>query len=164
MNRILYEVNFAGNIQRWLVLLSGVIILIIGVAVQRKNDKIKEEERILTTIVMIAFIAINAIGVVVGCVGTLIPYKKGHYVEIEGVIQDYHSNLGSTRGTIESFTLDGVKFECSDGNIWGYAPNRKNGGVICGNGQHLRIRYIPKTSENTIVYIEQMMPEEWETD
>lgn len=164
MNRILYEVNFAGNIQRWLVLLSGVIILIIGVAVQRKNDKIKEEERILTTIVMIAFIAINAIGVVVGCVGTLIPYKKGHYVEIEGVIQDYHSNLGSTRGTIESFTLDGVKFKCSDGNIWGYCPDRKNGGVIAGNGQHLRIRYVSNLLGNTIMYIEQMMPEEWEED
>lgn len=164
MNRILYEVNFAGNIQRWLVLLSGVIILIIGVAIQRKNDKIKEEERILTTIVMIAFIAINAIGVVVGCVGTLIPYKKGYYVEIEGVIQDYHSNLGSTRGTIESFTLDGVKFKCSDGNIWGYCPDRKNGGVIAGNGQHLRIRYVSNLLGNTIMYIEQMMPEEWEED
>lgn len=164
MNRILYEVNFAGNIQRWLVLLSGVIILIIWVAIQRKNDKIKEEERILTTIVMIAFIAINAIGVVVGCVGTLIPYKKGYYVEIEGVIQDYHSNLGSTRGTIESFTLDGVKFKCSDGNIWGYCPDRKNGGVIAGNGQHLRIRYVSNLLGNTIMYIEQMMPEEWEED
>lgn len=164
MNRILYEVNFAGNIERWLVMIWGIGILVVGGAVQRKNGKIKEGDRIAITIVMIAVIAVNAIGVVVGWVGTLIPYKSGHYVEIEGVVQDYHSNLGSTRGTIESFTLDGVKFECSDGNIWGYAPNRKNGGVIFGNGQHLRIRYLPKSSENTIVYIEQMMPEEWETD
>ena len=164
MNRILYEVSFVGNIQRWLVMIFGISILVVGGVIQKRNGKIKEEERIAITIVMIAVIAVNAIGVVVGWMGTLIPYKNGHYVEIEGVVQDYHSNLGSTRGTIESFTLDGVKFECSDGNIWGYAPNRKNGGVIFGNGQHLRIRYLPKSSENTIVYIEQMMPEEWETD
>lgn len=164
MNKILYEVNFTGNIQSWLGMIWGIIILVVWVATQRKNGRIKEGDRIAITIIIIVVIAINSIGVVVGCVGTLIPYKNGHYVEIEGVVQDYYSNLGSTRGTIESFTLDGVKFECSDGNIWGYAPNRKNGGVIFGNGQHLRIRYIPKSSENTIVYIEQMMPEEWETD
>ena len=32
------------------------------------------------------------------------------------------------------------------------------------SGRHLRIRYIPLKHENVIVYIEQMMPEEWETD
>lgn len=85
-------------------------------------------------------------------------------IVLKGGVQDYSPNFGSTRGTIESFTLDGVKFECSDGNIGGYCPNRKHGGVIAGNGQHLRIRYIPHSQGNTIVYIEQMMPEEWEED
>ena len=107
MNRILYEVSFVGNIQRWLVMIFGISILVVGGVIQKRNGKIKEEERIAITIVMIAVIAVNAIGVVVGWMGTLIPYK---------------------------------------------------------NGQHLRIRYLPKSSENTIVYIEQMMPEEWETD
>lgn len=32
------------------------------------------------------------------------------------------------------------------------------------SGRHLRIRYIPLRQENVIVYIEQMMPEEWDTD
>lgn len=40
----------------------------------------------------------------------------------------------------------------------GDCQTRKNGGVIVGNGQHLRIRYIRNGKEKVIVYIEQMIP------
>ena len=164
MNRILYEVSFMGNIQSWLGIIWSIVILIVWLAIQTKNGKIEKNGRIAITLIMIAVMAIYTIAVVVGYVGKLIPYKNGRYIEIKGVVEGYSSNFGSTRGSIESFTLNGVKFECSDGAIWGYCPNRKNGGVIAGNGQHLRIRYIPDTQGNKIVYIEQMMPEEWNTD
>lgn len=164
MGRVLYEVSFIGNIQNWFGIIFSIGILIVGVATQRKNSKMDRSMRIAITTIMIAFIAIYARVVLISCAGTLIPYKNGHYIEIEGAVQDYSPNFGNTRGTIESFTLDGVKFKCSDGNIWGYCPDRKNGGVIAGNGQHLRIRYVSNLLGNTIMYIEQMMPEEWEED
>ena len=51
-------------------------------------------------------------------------------------------------------------FETSNISSWGYCQTRENGGVIMGNGQHLKIRYIRSGSENVIVYIEQIIPEE----
>lgn len=164
MNRVLYEVSYIGNIQNWLGIILSISIIAIVVHGIRKGSQTEKAKKITIAIIItmtIFMLSLYAIAVAAGCAGALIPYKKGRYVEIEGVIQDYSPNFGHTRGTIESFTLDGVKFECSDGAIWGYCPNRENGGVITGNGQHLRIRYIPGKPRNTIVYIEQMMPEEW---
>ncbi len=92
-----------------------------------------------------------------GYIEIVIPYKNGHYVEIEGKVENY-VNVKRT----EYFTVDGVRFKCSGGLPWGYSW-RGNSSVIV-SGRHLRIRYIPSSSENIIVYIEQMMPEEWDTD
>ena len=90
----------------------------------------------------------------------VIPYKNGNYVEIEGTVENYSVSL---RENVEYFTVDGVRFECSYGSpMWGYQKQRKNEIII--SGRHLKIRYIPFRHENVIVYIEQMVPEEWESD
>lgn len=88
----------------------------------------------------------------------VITYKNGNYVEIEGTVENY----STVKDDIEYFTVDGVDFRCSEGEVFGYAKLKKNKIII--SGRHLRIRYIPLKHENVIVYIEQMMPEEWETD
>lgn len=84
----------------------------------------------------------------------VIAYKNGDYIEIEGMVRNYYH----LRGDYEKFTLNGVKFECSGGN-YGYCKNGKES-LVSGYGRYLRIRYIPGKHRNTIVYIEQLLPEE----
>lgn len=164
MSRILFEVNYIGNLDVWVSFISGFGFLFYLFFKYRKDNALEKEKKILITSSIITIMGICTIIMIMKYVTTVVAYKSGHYVEIEGVVQEYSSNLGGARGPVESFTLDGVGFVCSDDMTWGYRPSRKNGGVIAGNGQHLRIRYIPNTQRNKIVYIEQMMPEEWETD
>ena len=57
----------------------------------------------------------------------------------------------------ESFVLSNVKFDYSDDeyNI-GYHTAASRGGVITGNGQHLKIRYVRQFGKNIILYIEEL--------
>lgn len=166
MNRVLFEVSHIGS-------LYGCFNIILAFCIDfflyfrfreiARTDKRKQGRKLagVITKVVIVFMVVYVIIFLKGYIDIVVQYRNGHYIEIEGVIEDYSSNLGNRRGKVESFTLDGVRFECSDGPTWGYCPNRMNGGVIRGNGQHLRIRYIPRGRENVIVYIEQLLPEEW---
>lgn len=86
----------------------------------------------------------------------VIKYKIGHYIEIEGVVENYSFAPGR-QGT--TFIVDGVEF-CCPSSDWGYFPKSENNRVIKENGQHLRIRYIVgETYGNVIVYIEQLKEE-----
>lgn len=66
-------------------------------------------------------------------------------------------NYDHGRGSYETFTLNGVKFECSDGD-YGYS---RHGGksLVSGYGRYLGIRCISGKRRNTIVYIERLLPE-----
>lgn len=83
-------------------------------------------------------------------------YKNGDYEIVEGYVQKFipmpyegHSD--------ESFEINGVKFAYSDYSIQsGYNNAKSHGGVIKGNGQHLKIGYVSYNNENIIVYIEQL--------
>lgn len=127
-----------------------------------RTDKREQGRKLAGVIAKVAIIfrVVYIISLIKGYIDIVVQYKNSHYIEIEGGVEDYSSNLENRRGTVESLTLDGVKFECSDGPAWIYCPTRENGGVIRGNGQHLKIRYIPDTDGNAIVYIEQLLPEE----
>ena len=59
----------------------------------------------------------------------------------------------------ETFEINGVKFSYSDYNIHpGYNNTKSHGGVITGNGQHLKIRYVyfNEVYGNIIMYIEEI--------
>ena len=162
MNRVLFEVSYIGNIYglAHIVLGFGIFLFLYFDLKRIKNDG-QERDREIARVaekVVIVIIVGYIISLIKGYMDIVVQYKNGHYIEIEGVTEDYVSNLG--RGPVETFTLDGVYFECSDKATWGYCPPRKNGSVIRGNGRHLRIRYIPRKNENVIVYIEQLIPEE----
>ena len=160
MNKVLFETSYIGSPGVWFSTISFFVFFIFAFFKFRKDNTIEKDNRIIITASIIAIMIMCTIFMIIKYANTAVRYKSGNYVEIEGVVQDYFSNLGSTRGPVESFTLDGVKFVCSDDVTCGYSPSRKNGGVIAGNGQHLRIRYIPGGQDNVIVYIEQLMPEE----
>lgn len=82
----------------------------------------------------------------------ILGYKSGNYREVEGIVEDYTKVREG-----EKFTINGVEFWVSHGITWGYTLSFTKDSVITGNGQHLRIRYLP--GNHTIVYIEQMIPE-----
>ena len=84
-------------------------------------------------------------------------YRNGEYETIEGAVQHFipmpvegHSH--------ESFDINGVNFEYSDYRVQpGYHQTRSHNGVISGDDQRLRIRYVWSASfGNIILYIEEL--------
>lgn len=83
-------------------------------------------------------------------------YEVGNYEIVEGFVEDFEPMPYDGHGN-ESFEINGVKFSYSDYiNICGYNNAKSHGGVIEGNGQHLKIGYISYNKMNVIVYIEQL--------
>lgn len=75
---------------------------------------------------------------------TILKYKEGDFYVVEGYVENYHENndIYKHQSDDESFLIDNVKFYYRD--IYeqpGYHKIRKNGGVIKGNGQYLKIYY-----------------------
>ena len=80
----------------------------------------------------------------------ILGYKKGEYREVEGIVEDYRESK------VDRFTVNGVEFEIPLYSLtWGYTYWHDEN-VITGDGQHLRIRYMPP---NFIVYIEEIVDE-----
>ena len=86
-----------------------------------------------------------------------LPYREGQYETVEGYVENFDPMPYGGHDT-ESFDIDGVHFEYSVGGA--YSCYNSSVGVITGNGQHLRIRYIYYGPENMrcILYIEELGP------
>lgn len=82
-------------------------------------------------------------------------FNTGNYEIIEGYVEDF--KLGSsTDNKMESFSINGVCFKYSDGVIsGGYNRTINHGGVIRGDGQHIKIAYIDYEKSNQIIFIEE---------
>ena len=93
----------------------------------------------------------------------VVAYQQGDYLIVEGYVENFHPMPKEGHDT-EEFDLNGVHFEYSDFTVQqGYHNALSRGGVITGDGQHLRIGYIVMESatgnqmlENVIVYIEEL--------
>lgn len=87
-------------------------------------------------------------------------YSSGNYQTVEGYVENFDP-MPAEGHKQESFDLNGVHFAYSDYAIHpGYRNARSKGGVISGNGQHLRIGYLwyNEAYGNIIVYIEELPP------
>jgi len=85
-------------------------------------------------------------------------YNRGKYQIVEGYVENFDPMPYSGHAN-ESFEINGIAFSYSDYNKHpGYHNAKSHGGVIKGNGQHLKIGYVylNKTYGNIIVYIEQI--------
>ena len=83
-------------------------------------------------------------------------YEIGNYEIVEGLVENFEPMPYEGHGD-ESFEINGVEFSYSDyRKICGYNNAKSHGGVIEGDGQHLKIGYIDYDKENIIVYIEQL--------
>ena len=84
-------------------------------------------------------------------------YERGDYQIAEGFVEEFHPMPKEGHDT-ERFILDGAAFEYSDYSVqFGYHTSLAHGGVITGNGQHLRIGYVedPRLGK-VIVRIEEL--------
>lgn len=174
MNKILYETSFIGNPKSFsthiidIIQAVGSLILIIYII---KKERSKKEEysqdngQYFLYMFKSAFLFVFALiwGVLscLGVIGTIagyrevvLGYKRGEYQEVEGIVENY------TDSKTHTFTVNGVEFKVSEFvSTWGYTY-RHNENVITGDGQHLKIRYIPGSSgSNRIVYIEEIADE-----
>ena len=85
-------------------------------------------------------------------------YKRGDYQIVEGYVENFDP-MPYDGHKHESFEIDGVLFSYSDYDVQpGYNNTRSHGGIIKGNGQHLKVGYVylNETYGNIIVYIEQL--------
>ena len=80
--------------------------------------------------------------------------KKGDVEIQQGKISEYKPIDLSNHGSLESFSINGVKFAYSDYHrISGYHHACVNGGLICEEGQEIRISYYTKNNINYITLI-----------
>lgn len=168
MNRVLFETGYLGDIRG-----NATIMLYLAVLLlfyfwwkwEAKREKKEKAAKLMSVASkgMLVYLIIEILVLIESYINIVLPYKNGDYVEIEGVVEDYREE--SLKGRSEYFTVDGVSFKCSyDGVAWGYQKQQQKRNEIIISGRHLKIRYIPLKHENVIVYIEQMMPEEGDTD
>ena len=142
------------------------LMLVIAGIIALHRDRPKGFQCVLMAI-FIAVTAATSIFVVVEQVDQynkiVVAYQQGDYLIVEGYVENFHP-MPKQGGNHEEFDLNGVHFEYSDYTLrQGYHNARSLGGVITGDGQHLRIGYIVMDSatgngllNNVIVYIEEL--------
>ncbi len=170
MNKILYEASYVGsskgffNIAMVIIMLALVCLSLVFKI--RKLEREHSENREKGNFLYRVGCALDYIGLAVfGTVGlvtivsvivvygrVILGYKwRGEYREVEGVVEEYKD-----KPTYITFAINGVKFDVSGYDLtWGYTYWHGEN-VITGEGQHLRIRYIPP---DFIVYIEEIADE-----
>lgn len=163
MGRVLFEVKSYGSISGVASLIFGIIIL--GFLFWRwltERKSAKEDGRkafgifFSIGLIMLVFFSLTLLLIARSQYINLIkPYQNGEYYEVEGIVENF-SPMPSGGHKRESFTIEDVFFEYGSGGSAGYCKPRVEGGVIGGDGHHLRIRYIPYNGNNVIMYIEQL--------
>ncbi len=171
MNKILYEASYIGNARGFannVMVVSMLIFFFIMLSYAAKKNKKKKNENSTNTgkeyfiymahYVWYSFFAVifgiaaltTVMGLLLGYHQVILGYKRGEYRKVEGIVEDYMDQKDGC-----TFTVDGIEFEINTASLtWGYLYwHGKN--VITGDGQHLKIRYIPRS--NSIVYIEEIV-------
>ncbi len=159
MHRALFEIGYFGSVYGLFHIFCGLCAFLFLCFCTKKiaNTDEREENRVIAgtvTKAVMVFMILYLLFLVKSYINVVIPYQTGNYIQIEGVVRKY-SNIKGT----ERFSLKGVEFECSSDMPWGYFQHGDKS-ILSGNGQYLRIRYIPGRRRNTIVYIEQLKPEQ----
>ncbi len=170
MPRVLYEASYIGNPKSFSFFIEDIIesimiliLVIVAIYTLKKESGVKEEycgyalkHFSLTVFALFGgvFGLLYLVSTILNYNEEILEYKRGKYSEVEGFVEDY------TDSKTHTFTVNGVEFEVSAFvQTWGYTYAKSDNNVITGDGQHLKIRYMPHSSgSNTIVYIEEIGP------
>lgn len=166
MKNILFEATFEFEFAYLIPIFMLIFISLFPLIMKKyyENNDVRINYKVVRIFCGCAFAFVALISVIVGVFQvnmfskTVGAYNKGDYEIVEGYVENFipmpyegHSD--------ESFEINGVKFSYSDYSIQpGYNNSKSHGGVVFGNGQHLKIGYVyyNEVYGNIIVYIEQL--------
>ena len=170
MELVLYEYGF--DFREYL---TNVIPLIVGIgffslsfSIIKTQKRGEEATGFLPSFFKVVGFIVGPLGVLLFLISTLgmmaehIDYSKaletGDVCCVEGYVENFHP-MPYEGHDVEHFEIDGVCFDYTDYEIMnGYNQSSSHGGVITGNGQYLKIKYIESTydsgeNRNIILYI-----------
>ena len=169
MNTVLYEASFKIDMSDWIPILMLIVLAFFPKLLEISREYYSADVYSADVYVengkkfcRIAFVIVAVFSVIIGITKinmysrTVAAYKKGEYMVVEGYVENFIP-MPYEGGPNESFELNGVKFSYSDYEAqYGYNNSKSHGGVITGNGQHLKIGYVYYNNMygNIIVYIE----------
>ena len=174
METLLYEISFSFSLIYLLPLLLLALFLFYprlyvrlypgskkGREVPARSLRFVKIVSLLLSALVVFITLLSAVALVKDYKATAGAYQEGNYLSTEGSVTNFHpadpqnSDKALRR---ESFTLGGVSFSYSPASVAaGYHTPRELGGVIQGDGQRLRIGYVPLAGgENRIVAIWQL--------
>ena len=164
MNHVLYEVSSKYEL---LFFIPYIVMFLIAIFLLIRY-KLDDNENLQNNIIFKRFIGgfvCLAVFSIFGLLGQIHMYNKivkayeqGNYQTVEGYVENFDP-MPHEGHKHESFDINGVSFSYSDFAIQpGYHNAKSHGGVITGNGQHLKIGYVYYNSAegNIIVYIEKL--------
>lgn len=169
MNRILYEASFRFHVMNLIPVFMLIWILLFPSIVDRVNRCLNLKYSVRRhsfnrAIIRVLFVFVSVILVITIIFEidmtkkTVGAYKRGDYQIVEGYVENFHP-MPYGGHSQESFEINGVLFSYSDFNSQqGYNKAKSHGGVITGDGQHLKIGYVyyGGTYGNIIIYIEEL--------
>lgn len=122
-----------------------------------KNDQLKNFLQKFFAI----FLGVCVVIAFAGNIGEYIDLRhhiaQGDYFIVEGEVERFEPRKKLAQGGKETLMIDQVFFQYSGDEVTiGYNRQLCDGGVITGNGQRLKVGYVPYKGENRIVYIEQI--------
>ena len=126
MNKVLFETAYMGDIRGIMLTVlgfGGLLLLYLKIKSDAKTEKREKEASLFTVVAKGVFvmIAMGLVSLIKEYKDVVITYKNGNYVEIEGTVENY----STVKDDIEYFTVDGVDFRCSEGEVFGYAKLKK---------------------------------------
>ena len=81
-------------------------------------------------------------------------YACGQSEFVEGIVEDFHP-MPETLHDSEHFAVSGVKFNYgADNSKCFYSRCKKDGGIFIGNGQKVKIWYVPYDGHNYIMRVD----------
>jgi len=168
MNNVLYEVTYRadrGTVIPFIVVL-GFLCLLIGEARKIRREKTVQGHKLnlficsfglVMSLVACSIVFISQIDMYQNII---VAYEEGRYVTVEGYVEDF-TPMPAEGHAHETFQINGILFDYSDNTaLQGYNKPKAHGGVISGNGQYLKVRYIyyAPWDCNVIVYIAETSP------
>ncbi len=160
MGEVLYEVQYQFEIA---LLIPLIMLIVIPIGFRNESKDAKVFGWLFWAIVLgiTIFVGKHQFDLYQSVVGA---YKAGDYEIVEGYVENFVPQPSDPldHGQ-ESFDIKDVHFSYSIATVMtGYHTPKFQGGVITGNGQYLKIGYIPTESylDNIIVYIESLTPPE----
>ena len=103
---------------------------------------------------VLAGVGVTVLLVLMGSTYIVVAYQNGDYETVEGPVEDFSPRMLMEHGS-ETFTVDGVTFDCPTVREYGYDKTYGDGGVIRWNGQVVRIGYVTYKGEHVIVLIQE---------